>query len=199
MIVTAMRNAVLRALDDRAAGRVRSYFDPTRNYAGATFNTLGRNDRDSVGADDLMAVALLSIKFDARTVREIIDTNGSEISRHLVDIPDDIDLWDPKADVSEGSPSSELWTLLTRISGVGWVTAGKIMARKRPRLIPILDEVVKAELDPPPGQFWVTLRGCLDDDLRGRIEAVRPPDVPVDQVSTLRILDVAVWMKAFDE
>ena len=33
--------------------------------------------------------------------------------------------------------------------GIGFVTAGKLMARKRPRLIPVYDDVVKCALDEP--------------------------------------------------
>jgi len=42
---------------------------------------------------------------------------------------------------------------LRTLPGVDWVTAGKLMAAKRPRLIPILDNKVKNFLQPPDGFF----------------------------------------------
>jgi len=47
---------------------------------------------------------------------------------------------------------------------VGWVNAGKLMAAKRPRLIPVFDSGVKRALKPPSGRFWVTMYDQLSDD-----------------------------------
>jgi hypothetical protein len=78
---------------------------------------------------------------------------------------------------------------------VDWVTAGKLMAAKRPRLIPILDNKVKDFIQPPDGLFWVKLHDELSDESRRSAitDACRsaPP-----QVSLLRRIDVALWMAA---
>lgn len=61
-------------------------------------------------------------------------------------------------------------------------------------MIPIFDRVVDAELQPPPSRYWSTLRGVLADaHLREQVERLRPAHVD-ERVSTLRLLDVAVWM-----
>jgi len=72
------------------------------------------------------------------------------------------------------------------------VTAGKLLARKRPRLIPIYDSVVKQAMGEPES-WWRPLRAVLRDapDVVDRVEDLRPEAV---DVSTLRLLDVAIWM-----
>jgi hypothetical protein len=80
------------------------------------------------------------------------------------------------------------------LRGIGPTTASKLMARKRPRLIPIIDSVVRDALQ-LSDDSWKELRLALShDDLPTRIEALRPPGVE-HQISTLRLLDVAVWMR----
>lgn len=56
------------ALDLHAAALVKAYFDPVGPFAGATFDTLGDNEPDHVGADDLLAVTLLDVKVPALVV-----------------------------------------------------------------------------------------------------------------------------------
>ena len=79
---------------------------------------------------------------------------------------------------------------------VDWVTAGKLIAAKRPRLIPILDSRVsrvQTLLRSPQELFWVTLCDELSDEHRRATIAdvchAAPP-----HVSLLRRIDVALWM-----
>lgn len=65
-------------------------------------------------------------------------------------IPRDIDMADAEADVlAEGSPADQAWHLLCAQHGVDWVIAGKLLARKRPRLLPVYDKVVRCALGRP--------------------------------------------------
>ena len=71
---------------------------------------------------------------------------------------------------------------------------GKLLARKRPHLIPVYDAVVKCALGKPKS-FWRSLHEAISADehgLRPRLAELRA-DVPY-QVSDLRILDVVIWM-----
>jgi hypothetical protein len=181
---------------------VARYFDPSGPYAADTFNTMGVNEPDAIGADDLLAVHLLDIDIDPRTVRAILDDEALRgfIAEKLGSISSDIAIWHKGAerchDVAE-----ELWKELTDVPGVGAIIAGKILARKRPRLIPIYDKRIRRYLDPPAGRFWETLRLALrQDNLPAKIEeALRPDflqgDVIESQVTTIRLLDVAIWMR----
>ena len=65
--------------------------------------------------------------------------------------------------VKNGRDADQAWRLLKAQDDVGWVTAGKLLARKRPRLIPVWDNVVRCALG-RPANAWI----WLDDQLRGR-------------------------------
>jgi hypothetical protein len=84
---------------------------------------------------------------------------------------------------------------LRTLPGVDWVTAGKLLAAKRPRLIPLLDNKVKNFLQPADGLFWVKLHDELSDESRrtaiGEVCRSAPP-----HVGLLRRIDVALWMAA---
>lgn len=82
------------------------------------------------------------------------------------------------------------------MKGVGWVTAHKLCARKRPKLLPVYDRVVKAALQPRRKDFWIPLRETLraSDKIVPRLEEVKRLAQIPDEVSLLRVLDVAVWM-----
>ncbi|MGN9779419.1 DUF6308 family protein [Micromonospora sp. H33] len=83
---------------------------------------------------------------------------------------------------------------LPRKTFLGPVIASKLLARKRPRLVPVHDDVVLRVLAPPENQFWVTLAAALTESaLRNEIEALRPTGI--DSPSLLRLLDVAIWTR----
>lgn len=81
--------------------------------------------------------------------------------------PRGVDLWEvDRSVVGSSSAAHKLHAALDGLRDVGWVTAGKLMAAKRPRLIPILDKEVKTVLKPPKEHFWVTMHDELSDDSR---------------------------------
>ncbi len=193
----AVDDAVLAAASWRRAGLavpglgggVAAYFDPAAAFAGMTFTSLGRNLRNEVTPDDLLAVALLDIAWRPDTVRALLGTWAEKVSEMLTAIGSDIDLWDASdADLAAVDP---LWDALLEMPGVGTATAAKLLARKRPRLCPITDKVVIGAAG-VPGRTWEALRCLLrDPDARGEVEALRPPSAPA---GLLLILDVALWI-----
>lgn len=78
-----------------------------------------------------------------RAALEILDTQRAALNGLLKGIPADLDLdlAGPEV-VGPDSAASHAWHQLFEIKGVGWVTAGKLLARKRPRLIPVYDQLV---------------------------------------------------------
>jgi len=91
-----------------------AYYDPARGFAGATFDTLGANPRNEISRDDL-----------------------------LVGISSAVNLWE--ASDERLAAIDPLRKLLTRCpDGVGQAQASKLLARKRPRLVPVTDEIIVA-------------------------------------------------------
>lgn len=195
-----------------ATAHLREYFSPGSplpNYSGGRFELLaGGGDRASaanhIDAADLIAVELLSVQVPALVALDLLDGDlGEQIGRLLPLIPTDAVMADPGAAALLAGPATTAWTVLREPDGMGWVTAGKLLARKRPRLVPVYDRIVRCAYGRPPGAgVWSWLHehfsadgGVLDRQLaRTRDDA----GVPV-QVSTLRVLDVIVWMRHRDE
>ncbi len=170
---------------------VSAYYDDDGPFAGATFERLGQNDPRSIGTDDLLALTLLDVAVRPRGVRQVLGPEATFLATALQGLGGDAPLWE--ADDLLLSKASDLWRRLRRIDSIDAVTAGKLLARKRPQLIPIVDKWVIRALSAPSGQYWASIRTALQDpERRARIEACRG-SAP-ECVTTLRLLDVIIWM-----
>jgi hypothetical protein len=77
------------------------------------------------------------------------------------------------------------------------VTAGKLLARKRPRLIPVWDNVVRCAFG-RPSSAWLWLDNMLrekDGALLQLLAKTREDAGLTKRISLLRTLDVVVWMR----
>jgi hypothetical protein len=190
--------------DINAAVRlVRSYFDLSslgRYFSGALFERLdGGGDRPGVrnritGAD-IIAVSMLSVGIPSPGIATL-HARAQEISALLAGIPWDLDLVDAdSAVIGPDSDAWRLWELLVGVEGIKWVTASKLLARKRPRLLPVYDSVVRAVLGHPK-QFWFSLQATVaanDRALYRRLLSIREAAGVGDDISSLRIFDVVCW------
>lgn len=201
--VDACRRRIQEILDDEegARRRIGDYFDDAGDYASRTFNTLGTNEPDSIGPDDLLAVHLLGVDITPKTARALLEAGQfrDEALGYLSKIDPTVRLWEPGA-VAALVPAEALWAQLKTLRGVDWVIAGKILARKRPHLIPIADALVWEYFQPEEGDFWETMRLALMDGWAQRVDdSLRIDSLKSDEmrgkISTLRLLDVAVWMQ----
>jgi hypothetical protein len=113
----------------------------------------------------LIAVQTLSVNVPAPVALDILEGRlGARLSGLLQAIPRDIDMVDADAVVvADGSPADRAWGLLCEQYGVNWVIAGKVLARKRPRLLPVYDRVVRCAIGRPPS-FWLALHAVLRED-----------------------------------
>jgi len=105
-----------------------------------------------------------------------------------------VPLWEvDDADLAEDAPLAEAYRLLRSIPNAGKVTASKLLACKRPNLVPIRDSVVEQLLG--AGElWWRPWRDVVaNETIRTTIEAITPPAVPAG-TSVLRRLDVILWM-----
>lgn len=194
-------------LDDRAVGLLRTYFS-TGTFTGGRFERFaGGGDRADVAnvitAEDIVAVSLLGVRIPGNPALAMLEELQPAISALLTQIPLGVDLWDAAEDaVSADAAANELWILLVGLPGIGWVTAGKLLARKRPQLIPVYDRVVHKALErpDPDSLFWTELRRVLleNPNVLTRLREIRD-ELSLFDISLLRILDVAIWMGAYGQ
>ena len=177
-----------------------SYFDEWANR--------GDNPkvRDRITDSDAVAVSMLSVKVPAQAIiglqEELL---AGKIQGLLTDIPTDVKMSDltvaeAEATLGEVSPSWLLWQEPRRTPKTRWdvgaTTASKIMARKRPHLIPIWDKVIGAVVgkDTSEGQ-WLNWHNLFmeDPDLAGRLGRIHKLSTVQTPISELRIIDAILW------
>lgn len=177
----------------RMAKLVTAYFDPAGPFAGWSFDTIGANQANEVTCDDLLAVSLLDISWDPRAVRRLLYEQAATVAGFLARIGPDTALWE--AATEELRAADELWPVLCGLPGVQDAVASKLMARKRPHLVPITDSVIVTAVG-TPGSTWPTLRRCFQDpEFRDDIEELRDQCPEARDASLLRVFDVAIWMR----
>ncbi len=192
-------------LNDRGAVKlVQKYYKRDGLFSGRHFEFLDCGDNRpelecTITAEDLVAVSMLSINIPGSAAWDILVTHREEISELLREIPLGVTLWEAdESDVDDDhSKAAELWKLLEKIRDVGWVTANKLLARKRPQLLPVYDRIVKAKLQPRSDKLWIPLRNSLlrnDQAMVNRLQEIRHQAHLSDEPPLLRILDVVLWM-----
>jgi hypothetical protein len=187
------------------------YFEPGRapgtmpRYSGSRFEFLaGGGDRpetaNRITLDDLVAVTLLSVDVPGDVALQLLEGDlGPDITRHLEQIPTDVSVNDSAAAelFATSSPARVAWSLLEERHGMGWVITNKLLARKRPQLIPVYDGVVQCAYGFPVGLWnWLVMMFAEDGRvLNDRLLAAREAAGVSPEVSALRVLDVIVWMR----
>lgn len=107
----------------------------------------------------------------------------------------DIDLWDIGGEaIADGSPLAEMYNALKTIDQISYVRASKLLACKRPRLVPVRDTVVEDLLNAKT-EWWGPMKEVVSDQsVRETIDRLSPDPVS-ESVSLLRRLDVILWME----
>ncbi|MCP3759364.1 DUF6308 family protein [Streptomyces sp. TBY4] len=204
---------------DESVRLLRTYFTGRRSkgdlsYSGAHFERLaGGGDRegaaDGFEAADLVALTMLKVSVAPHGAVNLLTDPEGHWHRLLSAIPREARLEDPASDplVAQGGPAWELWERLVNPDGthpsspdgVRSVVAGKLMARKRPHLIPVYDARVKTLFRRPmiDHTFWASLAAVLRADggaFRRHLEMLRTTAVIGEDIGVLRVLDVIAWM-----
>jgi hypothetical protein len=207
--------AAMNAIDDETGvAYVQQYFetlpDGRRRFTGSRFETYAGGgdtmDPDRITPADLMAVSMLSVHVPAQAAIGIGEDLAEEIESLLSQIPVEARLEDITDEqfaawLDSGSPADTLWSLVRQRRNpwqVGPTTASKILARKRPHLIPIYDSIVAAKTDlPHSGPQWTrwfeAFQGDEGRDFADRLRSVRE-QAGVPHLSLLRVLDIVLWM-----
>lgn len=203
--VANVRAAIERVVEDDDAYRlVDAYYNPAPQtypgakgvlFAGRFFDELPCNDPRAFTVGDLAAASLLDVRFGPHAVVELLER--SECNSLLAEVPADVALWESApGQLDRSSAAWRLWDRLVAIPGVSRTRASKLLARKRPHLMPILDSVIVDRLCLGGLDCWQALRAALAPELRARIDLLARAATKhgASQPSTLRLLDVATWM-----
>lgn len=173
-------------------------------YSGSRFESLaGGGDRPEIAnrivADDLVAVSLLAVDIPGDVALRLLEGRlGDDIAALLARIPADLSIHEPRAAAAldRHSPAWLAWELLDEPHGMGPTKVSKLLARKRPRLVPVWDDVVRCGLGRPDAP-WEWMRRAFHGpvDLAEHLVAARSAAGVPATVTPLRVLDVIVWMR----
>lgn len=155
---TRWPDLVVECRTDRATDLLQRYYrvlpDGRPAYTGARFEAVGAfaDDPDMLAPADFVAVSMLSVDVPAQAAIRLLERDSSTLSALLSRIPADLDIVDAEPeDLSSRSAAGELWNVLRGgKDGLGRTTTSKLIAVKRPRLIPIWDSRVEESPDCPP-------------------------------------------------
>lgn len=153
---------------------------------------------------DILAVEALSVTVPTETARWLLEPHKrrdellAESLRSLVPYRDSLWTCDEKL-LHDGGALSDLYTLIRKKDGLGQVTASKLLATKFPAAVPIRDSKVETLLGLEKSrEWWAPIRGLFSASGQSLAEYLDGLDVPIEvgTVTTLRRLDVILWMEA---
>ncbi len=210
MPLAVLPTSLTRRSDAQAIAQLRAYYEPAAEHRGGVVHIGSRFDTwagggarpevaDVFTADDLIAVSLLGVAVPGRTAILLLDRQAAMYADLLAAIGPDRDLADvPDGEISPDWPAWRVHDVLRAMDGLDWVSAAKLLARKRPRLIPAYDRVVRAALG---GEhfFWEPLRQSLRADhgaLHARLLQIRDQAEVAADISAIRVFDIIAWMDA---
>ena len=184
-------------------------------FTGSRFETIGGNWNQPetlycFTPADLVALATLSVSVSGKAATEILSGPFQrEASEILCQIDPDLDITDNAADDqlrNSDSAANRLWKLFRpskdsgqpNVDDFGQVRTSKLLARKRPALLPIYDSVVATVLGLSGSRdHWSLMRDIMTADgcaVREQAEKLRVEARVDDTVTPLRIVDIVLWM-----
>lgn len=193
--------------DDRAIAVLRHYFKPlsgeNAGFTGGAWDTFDpsgsrASTSDEFTAEDLVACALLSAPIPGRAAIDLLDRRKDHFAGLLEGIGPDKDFIEAGDPDGPGKAAlNELFWDLRGLPGVGLTRTTKLLARKRPRMVPIVDGVLKKVVFNGGSSYWGPLHRALiaeDHALWGQLERLKvQADLP-SSVPTVRVFDVLAWM-----
>ena len=207
---TQWPEVIVRRRTDDALAQLSRYYARTAGavpmFTGSRFEAISgmQDDPFRLTPSDLVAVSTLSVEIKGSAAIRLLETDASEIAELLAGIEPDIDIVDvDPAVLANDSPADKLWTVIKRSKGIGPTRISKLMAAKRPRLIPIWDTFVGQATGMGTAGYWRAFQEVLLADDRAIwtwLESLRrqSPRLP-GNVSTLRVLDVLLWMSVYEQ
>lgn len=180
-------------------------------YTGAYFHELthaGLSNPDRFDISDVASLSLLSVTLNGQMAHELTKKSkeNDKLARVLALEPDR-DLGELTVDQVKKLNGSEgldpAWNLIKKIHGVGRTRTSKLLARKRPRLIPIWDSVIARVLGlPKTSSYWIHFHTALtadDSSLDKRLSELAQRAGVGERYSRIRVLDILAWMYGKDK
>lgn len=156
---------------------------------------------DEFTADDLLSASLLSADIPPTALVKILTNENVKgtLSEGLRALGEDRDLASLEPDeIRDLEHTSTLWNDLRDIPGLGPTLTSKLIARKRPRLIPIYDSFVgEAVYGGTTVSYWARMHAALhgnDRALHRHLVKLGQTAGLGQRVSPLRIFDVIAWL-----
>jgi hypothetical protein len=187
-----------------AVGYLRRYFGlEGQGYVGRWFDDWDSTgtreaDKNVITSDDLVAVSLLSVEVPGPAAVRILRDDREQISELLSLIDDRHLVTVEPGDIVPEWPAWRLWTVLKHgADGIGSTIASKLLARKRPLLLPIQDSVVVRVIG-PTDNLWASLAEALredDESLHKHLIRLRTVAGLPEWITPLRVFDVVTWME----
>ncbi|MFZ4434524.1 MAG: DUF6308 family protein [Microthrixaceae bacterium] len=166
-------------------------------YTGRFFEHYSQlSDPEHFNGNDIAAATSLSVEFKTVTVAALAH-HGRDLDGLLAQCPPpDVALWEiDDTALDDDAPLSRLYTSLKALPDVSYVKASKLLAAKRPHLVPIRDSRVEQLLGNPHSWWGPWQQVFNDEDFRGLLADLANGTVP-ERTSLLRVLDVILWSDA---
>jgi hypothetical protein len=197
---------IVRTRDSVAVDLLQRYYavgdGDTPRYTGSRFEPIAalNSDPNTIAPADFVAVSMLSVKVPPRAAIRLLGRDSASITELLSQIDSSVDILDVEPEALRAdAPAANLWNVLRGgRDGLGPTTTSKLLAAKRPRLLPIWDSFVERATGLDTVDYWAKFRSVLNDDDRriwkwlGDIRS-QASNVP-KSVTELRMLDVLLWM-----
>ena len=175
------------------------------NYSGKLFEYFaGRSEPKVFTPWDILSVESLSVSVPPATAKWLLEPDEErdgylQIANKQFSLTGET-LWScDQSLIHDDSALSKLYVLLHSKKGLGKVTTSKLMAAKFPSVVPIRDSQVELLLGlQNEKRWWSTFRTLFKETAPSLAEHLDGLPVPNEagQVTTLRRLDVVLWMEA---
>lgn len=186
---------------------VRNLHDYMTTYTGRFFERFAeQSDPNRFEATDIVAVSCLGVDVPpAVSAWLLLEEDGQSLCSGLLEqIGGSPDCNLRTFDLATDAAANTLWDELDGRWGMGPTTVSKLLAAKRPHLMPIYDTYVAGALLPETSrrsEWWepwqALMRGADGDELTAAVESVRADayagGAKVMHLSVLRIIDIVVW------
>ena len=187
----------------RQINHLNRYFES--NYSGKLFEYFAARSEPKVFTPwDILAIESLSVSVAPATAKWLLEPDEERdgyleiANKYFGD--SDVTLWGcDQALIGDESELSKLYSLLRLQPGLGYVTTSKLMAAKFPRIVPIRDSQVELLLGlQNEKSWWSTFRTLFKETAPSLAQHLDGLPLPngAGQVTTLRRLDVILWMEA---